>query len=736
MPSLEKPPGAHPHASDPSSRHFVRDHPQRTRNSSKLFNISSSSVKTYEQAARAVGPFATLAVSDPSFPRVDFVFASSAFTFASSPSPHDDWLVHAAMCVPNFAFAVALTSELGAVAIPKSYRQALNSPHADYWREAIAKELGGLLQLRTWKLVPITSMPSGANLMHCHYVFTVKRKADGSIEKFKARLVADGNTQKYGIDFDRVFSTVVKTQTLRLVLVIAVARDYNLTSIDIRQAYLQAELDTELYMRAPPGVPSSSNGVQLVCKLQRSLYGLKQAGREWAALFSSFLLSWGFVRSAIDTCLYTYVAGAALLWVVIWVDDAVIVDSDTALRTRFVSDLSKRFPTEDKGDLTWILNISITRDRRARTLSMSQELYIADLVEKHAPSIAAGQGRTYDTPFAEGLVFSSDDRPTVGSPEHAAMDAQRPSYMSIVGGLLWLANMTMPELSYPASQLARFLTNPGPQHVQAAMRVLAYLHSARARTLMFAPNSQRGFEVLVDSNWSTRFSCSGAMYFFHGCLFYWFSKMQHSVSLSSAEAEYFGAMLATRDLLFLRDVLVDLGVTLDGPTPLYSDSKSAVDMAFDPIAFKNTKHIMRAAEFLRDLVRKGAVHPMHIAGVLMLADLLTKAVSRPVFLDLMKLLAAFARDAPVSSVVPSSSPPVSPPLSPPPSPPASEAGDESLSESESEFDGVEDAPEDVAPYVAPFPQALPEVPPAPARIDSYFRENTLGSGFRARLMPP
>ena len=159
-------------------------------------------------------------------------------------------------------------------------------------------------------------------------------------------------------------------------------------------------------------------------------------------------------------------------------------------------------------------------------------------------------------------------------------------------------------------------------------------------------------------------------------------------------------------------------------------------MAFDPFAFKNTKHIMRAAEFLRDLVRKGAVHPMHIAGVLMLADLLTKAVSRPVFLDLMKLLAAFARDAPVSSVVPSSSPPVSPPLSPPPSPPASEAGDESLSESESEFDGVEDAPEDVAAYVAPFPQALPEVPPAPARIDSYLWERTLGSGFRARLMPP
>ena len=116
---------------------------------------------------------------------------------------------------------------------------------------AIAKELGGLLELRTWDLVPAASMPPGANLMHCHYVFAVKRKATGEVEKFKARLVADGNTQKHGVDFDRIFSTVVKTLTIRVVLIIAAAHDYNLSSIDVRQAYLQAELREDLFMRPP-----------------------------------------------------------------------------------------------------------------------------------------------------------------------------------------------------------------------------------------------------------------------------------------------------------------------------------------------------------------------------------------------------------------------------------------------------------------------------------------------------
>ena len=170
------------------------------------------------------------------------------------------------------------------------------------WKDAITKELAGLVALRTWSVVLCSSMPPGANILHCHYVFDVKRKSNRAVEKFKARLVADGNTQKFGIDFDRIFSTVVKSSTIRLVLIVAAARDYNLSQIDIRQAYLQAELNEDIYMRVPPGIPAfDEKGRPMVCKLNRTLYGLKQAGREWGMLFSAFLVSWGFVRSTIDT---------------------------------------------------------------------------------------------------------------------------------------------------------------------------------------------------------------------------------------------------------------------------------------------------------------------------------------------------------------------------------------------------------------------------------------------------
>ena len=537
------------------------------------------------------------------------------------------------------AYAVTLTADQGALRVPKSYRQAMSSPQVEQWREAINKELSGLIALDTWDLVPIASIPAAANIMHCHFVFAIKRKADGSIDKFKARLVADGNTQKHGVDFNRVFATVVKALTIRLVLAIAAARDYNLTSLDIRQAYLQATIDEDLYMRVPPGVNSGNNS--LVCKLRRSLYGLKQAGREWGLLLTSFLVSWGFVRSTIDVCLYIYRSGNLVLWVLVYVDDILIADNCPTLRARFVADISKRFPTEDKGELEWILNTAITRDRAARTLNLSQGLYAADLVTKFSAYFDRSRSRRFDSPMEEGLELSADDQPAVGSVEYDEMSEFRTAYMAIVGGLLWLANMTRVDIAYSASQLARFMTNPGPSHFKAAIRVLIYVRDTADRALVMQPNPNRNLESYVDSNWATKFSCSGGMFFFYGCLFHWFSKMQRSVTLSSAEAEFFGAMLAAKEVIFIRELLIDLGFSIDGASVINCDSKSAVGMAFDPVAFKKTKHILRAAEFLRDLVSRGVISVEHLPGVVMLADLLTKAASRAIFTGLIKQLDDF-----------------------------------------------------------------------------------------------
>ena len=206
-------------------------------------------------------------------------------------------------------------------------------------------------------------------------------------------------------------------------------------------------------------------------------------------------MSWGFVRSTIDVCLYTYEQSGSILWALVYVDDILIIDSCPHLRARFVADISKRFPTEDKGELEWILNTAITRDRAARTLNLSQALYTADLITKFGSYFERSRSRHFDSPMEEGLELSPADQPVPGSVEHDEMSQSREAYMAIVGALLWLANMTRVDIAYSASQLARFMTNPGPSHFKAAIRVLLYLRDTTDRALMMRPDPDRGLEL-------------------------------------------------------------------------------------------------------------------------------------------------------------------------------------------------------------------------------------------------
>ena len=637
-----------PATNDPSSRHFKRVVPTRRRATTANFihdthAQSSDSIRRRATTASALAVYTFLTIATkapPSWPPVAFFTSvdpiDDAFLQYGS---HETSILDTASLAAALP-AIAITTDMGDISIPKGYRAATLSEHAAYWIDAIARELRGLIENDTWEVVPLVSVPPGSNIMRCHFVFTVKRNADGTVEKFKARLVADGNTQRYGVDFDRVFATVVKASTLRLLLLVAALFDYDLHQVDIRQAYIHAKLTTNLYMHPPPGAAAyDSQGRRLVYKLRRSLYGLKQAGREWAALLSNFLIGWGFTRSSIDTCLYLYSNGSTILWVAVYVDDALLLSNDASLRARFMSALTTRFPTDDKGELSWLLGISITRERKARTIHLSQELYVEDLIAKHASHITAGQSRTYDAPMEEGLILTTEDCPALGSTAHDEMSSRRPTYLSIVGGLLWLANMSRPDISYAAGQLSRFLTNPGVKAFNAAIRVLIYLHASKSRRLTFRPNASRPFVTLVDSSWTTKFSCSGAFFTLYGCPFHWFCKTQRSVTLSSAEAEYFGATLAAKEVLFFRALLHDLNLLkLNTPSMILCDSKSAVDMAYDPVAFKKTKHILRAAEFLRDTVAKLHARIAHLSGNYMVADMLTKSLSRPSFIEMLKFL--------------------------------------------------------------------------------------------------
>ena len=536
-------------------------------------------------------------------------------------------------------FSVTSTTDHGDITIPRSYDEALGTREASYWKEAICKELNGLLSLNAFETVKRSRIPTGANIIRCHMVFTVKRNKDGTVEKFKCRLVANGRTQRYGVDYEQIFSTVAKLSTLRITFTLAAARGYNLTSIDIRMAYLQALLHEEIYMECPPGLPNvDADGDDVVVRLKRSLYGLKQAGRRWSETFRTCLINFGFSQSQIDTCLFVYQREQSLIWVVVWVDDCVIVDNDRRLRQEFVTHVSNTFPTEDKGELEWILQVAVTHNRDNGTITLSQQLYVRDMVQKFG-SLLDGMTRRFDSPFDPSQYLSHDDCPIPGSHEDNAMQPYREAYASLVGGFLWLSNMTRPELGYISGQLARFLSNPGKVHYRAALRVLVYLRDTQDVSLTIHPSSiNPTLRAFVDSDWGTRYSISGGIIDLMGVPVHWFSRVQRSVSMSSTEAEYFATCVMVRELLFIKELLTDFGVNFTEAIVIRTDNKGVVDLSWDPVAFKKTKHILRAAEYVRDMVIRRFVVMQWIESGRNPADLFTKPVKLAVYRVMLKLL--------------------------------------------------------------------------------------------------
>lgn len=269
-------------------------------------------------------------------------------------------------------------------------------------------------------------------------------------------------------------------------------------------------------------------------------------------------------------------------------------------------------------------------NRVERSVTLSQELYVQDLVKRFGSHLE-GLTRRFDSPFDANLELSVDQCPEVDTPEYIEMYQRRDTYMSLVGAYLWLANVTRPELCYISAQLARFVSNPGKAHYRAALRVLVYLDNTSSKGLCLKPNSDLGLRVFVDASWSAKFSISGGLIDYMGVPVHWLSKTQRSVSLSSTEAEYFAASLMAREVVFFRELLKDLDRMQVGPTCMLTDNKGVIDLSNDPVAFKKTKHILRATQFIRDLCARRVMRLEWISGVQNPADLFTKVFALPAF---------------------------------------------------------------------------------------------------------
>ncbi|MED6187442.1 hypothetical protein PIB30_116573 [Stylosanthes scabra] len=206
-----------------------------------------------------------------------------------------------------------------AIPEPAFYHQAVRYPE---WRKAMDEELQAMEATKTWSLVPL---PHGKHTIGCRWVYKVKCKADGSVERYKARLVAKGYTQQAGIDYKDTFSPVAKLTTVRVLLSLAAIKGWFLLQMDVNNAFLNGDLFEEVYMDLPLGYKTKDSG--LVCRLNKSIYGLKQASRQWFCKFSSALLCNNFKQSKRDYSLFTYGTGAQIVYLLVYVDDIILASS-------------------------------------------------------------------------------------------------------------------------------------------------------------------------------------------------------------------------------------------------------------------------------------------------------------------------------------------------------------------------------------------------------------------------
>ncbi|KAJ9538691.1 hypothetical protein OSB04_031424 [Centaurea solstitialis] len=501
----------------------------------------------------------------------------------------------------------AFTASVSSNTEPRSYSEAVKQKE---WVLAMEQELQAMKDNNTWSIV---SLPPGKNVVGCRWVYKVKLKADGTIERYKARLVAKGFTQQEGVDYLETYSPVAKPATIKTMLALAAIQDWRLVQLDVNNAFLHGDLDEEVYMKIPQGL-SIKGASDLVCKLHKSIYGLKQSSRQWYAKFSNFLMNIGFIQSKADYSLFYKGSGSTYVAVLVYVDDIILAGPSQNLIDEVKIQLSNTFKLKDLGDLKYFLGLEVARSKRG--IFVSQRHYALQLLEDMGLLAA----KPANTPMVSHLYHSTDSGKLMDDPS---------KFRRLIGRLLYL-NFTRPDISFTVNKLSQFLASPTEVHWQAAIHLLKYVKKQPGQGIFLSAESSTQIRAFCDSDYGmcldTRRSTTGFCVFVGDSLISWKSKRQSVVSRSSTEAEYRAMAITTTELVWMRQLLKDFDVAVTDPTLLFCDNKSALDLASNPTFHERTKHIEIDCHYVREKVMDKTIKLLPIRSHLQLADMFTKAL--------------------------------------------------------------------------------------------------------------
>lgn len=492
------------------------------------------------------------------------------------------------------------------------------------WNTAMKNEIQSMKENDVWELV---ELPAKKKLVSSKWVFKEKSGTDGGV-LFKARLVAQGFTQKKGLDYDETFSPVARFESVRAVIALAVKHELELHQMDVTCAFLNGNLNEEVYMKQPEGFIVKGKE-QLVCKLKKSIYGLKQSPRCWNFCLDSQLLGMGLQKSQSDPCIYNNSEGEKLI-VAVYVDDLIIAGKSSNEIMRVKQSLSSAFKMKDLGKLKEFLGVSVVQKEDTGDVWLGQPSYTDKILETYNMSNC----KPISTPVDPAAVL------TKKTEESEQFDAKL--YQSAVGSLLYLSTKTRPDLTFAVNNVARFCANPSQQHWTAVKRIFRYLKGTQMSGLLFTSSEPGSLVGYSDADWAgdreDRKSTSGYTYMLSGAAISWRSKKQQTVALSTAEAEYTALSAASQEALWLRQLMVDLGDGSTDPTLIYEDNQAAIAISKNPQYHARCKHIDIKYHFVRDQIFKGSIAVKYCPTENMIADMFTKALSKDRFIKLCYMI--------------------------------------------------------------------------------------------------
>ena len=505
---------------------------------------------------------------------------------------------------------------------PKTAREALEGKDSTGWQMAMQDELDSFAKN---DVVETCVLPSGKNVIDTGWVLKIKRYPNGEINKLKARIVCRGYSQKRGIDFTETFAPVVRMDSIRILLAIAAHEKLVIKQCDVKSAFLYGDIEEEIYVRPPDAVDIDDGKVW---KLKKSLYGLKQSPRNWNKKFNKLVTTFGLIRSIADPCIYYGNGQKGRLLLAIYVDDILVAGQPENVVTELLDFMRAAFEIKIE-EPTCFLGLELNVDRRSGRIRVNQQGYIRNMLARFgmencnkAPTPGEVQIRKHQ--------LTNDE--TFGVPF---------PYRQAIGCLLYAATHTRPDISFQVNHAARAVEAPTPYNVKEVKRIFRYLKGTMSVGIQFGEGKN---EVVgyCDSDYAgcpdTAKSTYGHVFVLNGGPISWESRKSTIVADSTTVAELQAAYEASKQAIWIKDLMKELMTSSEKPIIIYCDNEAAVKLSKSEEIKKKTKHVNVRFNFLRQTVGDNNVEVKHIAGTENPADMLTKPLPHAKLLHCCNLL--------------------------------------------------------------------------------------------------